>query len=186
MELNFKFPTDFLRGGVSRLSEEEEVTHTPIIITDGSTSVEFDTKEYPAVAGSEKHASMDLFLKSIEARNKHTQVKHICYSVPANVACRIEVTCQPQQGGGAAKVITIRGANSRTGGSPEIEFEHNTFSQVTSSDSPRQRHFNDNFSITRMEIFKVVSGTPDESVHVCPLVPNDGKCEITINDPHVI
>jgi hypothetical protein len=185
MELNFKFPfpSDFFRAGKTHGSDEE-VTHTPIIITDGSASVEFDAGEYPAVAGTEKHASAGLFLESIEARNKHTQDYHVCHTLSPDEVCRVEVTCLQQ--GGPAKVMKIRGANSATGGSPEIEFEHGTFPRVPVPNNARRKHFNDNFSITRMEIFKVVSGMPDESVHICPLVPNDGKCEITINDPHVI
>jgi hypothetical protein len=182
MELNFKlpFPPDFFSKRQT-LADEEPVTHTPIIITDGSASIEFDADLYQLKPGTNKHPSKDLYLNSVEARDKHTQVSHNCYPLAANEEYRIEVTCTQ---GGSTKVIFIRGANRATGGSPEIEFDHGSFPRVTTAGSKRHRHFNDTFSITRMEIFQIVSGSPDKSVHICPLVPGDGKCEITINDPH--
>lgn len=179
MEFNFNFPpaAEALRPTPR---DGEEVDHPPIIITDGSAIIEFDAEEYPLPGGSDEHVSAGLSLGAISAINKD-QVGHFCPSLPLNVLTRIVVTFQ----GAQTQQLIINGANSRSGGSPRIRFDHSVFPQVTSLTPGYQKYFGRDYRITRMEIFLIdAAGTPVLH-HDCPFV-NGGNCyQIKIVDPHV-
>lgn len=167
-----------------------DFTHSPIIITDGSSSVQFASKEYPLQGG--KHRSTNLHLDNVEVRTPvpPTGIKppapiHVCHTFTGSLLHRIKVVCQT---GGNDRTVTIEGAKAGPSRSPTIEFDHVEFKPdhahfpPTHTDS--ERFANANRRIVSLKIFSVDPQTGQETqVHDCSLA-GGGNVEYTINDLH--
>jgi hypothetical protein len=153
--------------------------HPPIIVTGGSsTAIDFERKVYGVVV-SGTHQSSDLFLDSVEIVRLDNGSKHICHTLEADEVCLVVIECT--RTGLGNKDITVLGGRSV---SPSINFDHVEYEEVVSVPD-RQRHSNSDRKIERLLIFRVVGGVPvSPAFHKCPLVPENGKCDITINDKH--
>ena len=163
-----------------------EVSHSPIIITDGSASIEFAKDEYKTLVGS-SHKSTDLLLAEIRSNKKHANGLRICHTLSDGETVEIVVTCKV--GGSDPKTFTIRGGNFLDGsGSPSITFDHSVFNEpmtpMATTPEPRVRLGKKNRDITKMEIFQVVGGN-NASVHVCDVVTTQKNFRINVKDPHV-
>ena len=162
-----------------------DVTHSPIIITDGSASVEFDEEHYPLIGGV--HQSGGLHLENVEARQPvpqsgtNPQPTHICHTFMGNALHKIVVLCRV---GGNTETITIVGAKAGASRSPKIDFNHQEFMKDHAHFPPKNtssgRFVNANRRIISFRIIRVSTNT---EVHNCPLVAA-GNVEFTINDLH--
>lgn len=159
------------------------VSHTPIIITDGSASIEFDELEYPAVSAT-THQSTGLRLSGVSANKKHSNGSIVCHNLATGEKVSIVVTCVV--GGTNPKTFTINGGNFVDGtGSPSIAFDHTVFDEVFTPIDPgnRVRRGKGNRDITKLEIFRV-SGGGNTLVHDCDVIAKK-NFRIKVRDPHV-
>jgi hypothetical protein len=151
--------------------------HSPIIITDGSASVEFAEQDYP-LSGN-VHASKGFSLDSvIVRRNPNGPIIHTCATFTGTARHRIEAVCRV---GGDSETITVEGAAA--GGpskSPTIEFSHQEFAPNASFPPAHggRRFVHANRRVIRLLITRISTGAV---VHDCPLVPGGGV-EYTINE----
>jgi hypothetical protein len=173
------------------VATSSDVTHPPVIITDGSATIALDENEYPRVpAGGSKHVSTDLRLLSVGANRLHdpdpeTGIKSpTCYELDEDEVVEIKVTCLT--GGGAhEQSFTITGGNSDDGsGSPVIEFDHHSghFPPGTVV-AGRKRFRSASRKIVSLEIFSP-PGSQDP-VHTCSVVAKQKGYEISIFDEHL-
>jgi hypothetical protein len=165
------------------------VDHTPIIITDGSASIEFTEHLYPPVPGNpNRRRSTGLHLMKISAnRNHDPQVNpeslgRVCVRLVSGELYEIEFTCE--RAGRPPKNFIVGGGPTF---SPQLEFEHGLGGeyQKNTIDFPPidlgQRFGNQLRNITRMQIFKIV-GSSREPIHDCGRAGDD--CEYRILDTH--
>lgn len=170
-----------------------EVSHSPIIITDGSASIQFDRGEYPD-SGTDTRSSVGLFLREMVANRVHPVLNPpdplrdgdppgsvLCHSFTGTARYEVRVTCAA---GVNEMNYIIRGRNTGASRSPTITFNHITapreYREGANFPPTRigaRRFGNANRRITRLQIFR--DGT---LVHDCPLVGNG--IEYTINDAH--
>lgn len=170
-----------------------EVTHSPIIITDGSASIQFDSREYPDT-GTDTHRSTGLLLREVLANKLHPVLNPpdslrdgdppgtaVCHSFTDGAQYEVRVTCAV---GGNEMNYIIRGSFLGASRSPTITFNHVTPPREYReggnfpASRPGSRRFgNANRRITRLQIFR--DGTP---IHDCPLV--GAGIEYTIVDAH--
>jgi len=158
------------------------VSHSPIIITDGSASIEFAEDEYPPVSAT-THKSNQLRLTEIRSNKKHNNGSRICHTLSDGETVEIVFTCKV--GGADPKTFTIRGGNFVNGsGSPSIAFDHATFDEPMPpmGSGLRVRRGKGNREITSLQIFQVGGGgTP---VHDCDVIAKK-NFRISVKDPHV-
>ncbi len=166
-----------------------EVDHTPIIITDGSASIEFAERLYiPDAANPNRRASTGLHLVKVSANQEHPpanpeSVGRSCFPLVAGDLYEIEVTCV--RDGAQPNRFVIGGGPTV---SPVIEFEHQN-GQDYQKDQTRfppiqlgQRFGNPSRDISRLQIFRIESGRRVR-VHDCRVAQRQG-CEYTILDIH--
>ena len=164
----------------SLLRDDEEVEHPPIVIVDGSVTIQFSSAEYTLMSGTNKYVSSGLSLKKVRSINKR-QLGEYCPALPANVPTRIVLTCQSDA---QTTEVIITGSNSASDGSPSIEFDPHIFAQVTSLDPKYQKYFNFDYKVRKMEIHTTDGTGAMVLHHDCPFA-KDGNCyEITIDDGH--
>lgn len=170
-----------------RLADEDE--HSPIIITDGSASIEFTESEYPH-QGNGHHTSKALLLRNVSASRSHPisppiaagdpRGSTICQSFTGTTRFRIEVTVRVD---GTDETFTVMGRSAGSFKSPTIDFNLGQFRKDHASFPPKfpqtgSRFVNPTASITSLRIFR-----GSTLVHDCPLASVNG-IEYTINDPH--
>lgn len=166
----------------------DEAGHSPIIITDGSASIEFGSREYDHEGGGH-HTSAGLFLREVSANMNHPTSPVIqAGDPPGSTICHVftdfarftvEVTVRV---GGNDKTFLIVGRKSGLFKSPTIDFDITAFRE--GADFPPKfpqtgiRLGNANANITRLRIFR-----GSELMHDCPLASRNGV-EYTVSDPH--
>jgi len=161
-----------------------EVTHPPIIITDGSASIEFEDDKYPLNGSTTTHQSKDLRLTEISSNQEHGNGARVCRTLQDKETVLIVVTCQV---GGTSdpRTIEIRGGNFIDGSaSPSIKFDHKAFDETFKpiKKGNRRRVGKKNRNITSLEIFRV---SDNKRVHDCDVVKKKKGFEITVNDDHL-
>jgi hypothetical protein len=168
-----------------------DVDHTPIIITDGSASIEFAEHLYSpdtAHGNPNRRISMGLHLVKVSANQNHTvanpeSVGRSCFPLVAGELYEIEVTCV-RAGAGPNRFVIGGGPTV----SPVIEFEHQNgqdYQKDPGAFPPiqlGQRFGNASRNISRLQIFRIQNRTRVR-VHDCQLAPRQG-CEYTILDIH--
>lgn len=155
------------------------VSHSPIIITDGSASIEFAEDEYPPVSAT-THQSNQLRLTEIRSNKKHNNGSRICHTLSDGETVEIVFTCKV--GGADPKTFIIRGGNFVNGsGSPSIAFDHATFDEPMPpmGSGVRVRRGKGNREITRLEI-----SSGSTLVHDCDVIAKK-NFRINVKDPHV-
>ena len=164
------------------------VNHTPIIITDGSASLEFAESEYlPDSSDSTLRISSGLHLVKVSAhRNHDRQVNpesqgRICFPLAGNEVYEIEFTCARE--GRPVSNFIIGGGPAV---SPRIRFDHGAGKEYQrTADFPSidlgQRFGNLLRNIVRMQIFRIENGSR-QPVHDCGVVENG--CEYRLLDIH--
>ncbi len=166
-----------------------DVDHTPIIITDGSASIEFAEGLYHPDAGNpNRRVSTGLHLVKVSANQEHPaanpeSVGRSCFPLVAGDLYEIEVTCV--RTGASPNRFVIGGGPTV---SPVIEFEHQngqdyqkdhvTFPSIQLG----QRFGNALRNISRLQIFRIEGGMRIR-VHDCRVAPRPGS-EYTILDIH--
>jgi hypothetical protein len=167
-----------------------EVTHTPIIITDGSASLEFTEGSYIQDPDTNVNTANDnLHLVSMTSAREHTtgQGDRTCFNFQAGQVYEIEVKCVGPLGG--FNNFEVRGSLDPQP-PPEIEFDRGEYRrdpQVFPPVHPQTgRRFGSlNRRVQKVRIFRLVNGqrvNPPE--HDCPLVSTPGN-SWTIHDDHV-
>ncbi|HEY6189861.1 MAG TPA: hypothetical protein VIW80_19565 [Pyrinomonadaceae bacterium] len=154
------------------LPDDIEVTHTPIIIGDGSASIDFDKQEYAQMSVNGSRTADDLRLRSVFVDS--SLGAHVCHQVSSGETCEITVICS--RVGSEDKNFVIRG-----GDFVEIEFDSTEYRETHPNDVARAHHRNPNRQITAMTIRDSLGNL----IHDCDLVFNGTERTITINDPHV-
>jgi hypothetical protein len=166
------------------------VDHTPIIITDGSASIEFTENLYNPVPGNpNRRRSTGLHLMKISAhRNHDSQVNpesigRVCIRLVAGELYEMEFTCE--RAGRPPKNFIVGGGPTI---SPVLEFEHGFEGeyQKNAIDFPPidlgQRFGNQHRNITRLQIFRIESDGSRVRIHDCGRAGED--CEYRILDTH--
>lgn len=166
-----------------------QVDHTPIIITDGSASIEFAENRYlPEDGNPNRRRSTDLHLMKVVANRNHTLAANpesrgrSCLPLVAGDLYEIEVTCTLL--GQPAKNFLVSGGPTF---SPVIEFDHASGGEYRkdSNEFPSielgQRFGNLLRGITRLQIFRIENATRVR-VHDCALATPG--CEYKILDTH--
>ncbi|HEX7317892.1 MAG TPA: hypothetical protein VF297_28570 [Pyrinomonadaceae bacterium] len=167
-----------------------QVDHTPIIITDGSASIEFAEDLYIPNAGNpNRRVSKDLHLVKVVANQEHSRadnpesVGNSCFPFVAGDLYEIEVTCA--RDGTQPNSFVVGGGPTV---SPVIEFEHQTGQDYQKNKTTfppiqlGQRFGNVQRNISRLQIFRIEDGMRVR-VHDCRLAPRQG-CQYTILDIH--
>lgn len=164
------------------------VTHTPIIVTDGSASLEFAESEYsPDPRDPTLRISSGLHLVKVSAHRNHDRATNsesqgrICFPLVGNEVYEIEFTCARE--GQPVSNFTIGGGPAV---SPRIRFSHGSGKEYQrTADFPSidlgQRFGNLLRNIVRMQIFRIENGSRQQ-VHDCGLVENG--CEYRLLDIH--
>jgi hypothetical protein len=162
-----------------RLGRGFEAEHGPIIITDGSVSVDLSSEEYDLAASL--FSSHHLVLQQIESRvTSHNNGTRVCYRVTnPNEVCTVLFHCAPEAGAGPESNIVIQGGLQQ---SPLISFDIGEYGADPNPPQRRRVHRNGNRRIVGMEIFSTTPAQGTVRVHVCPLAV-DG-CSYQISDPH--
>lgn len=159
------------------LGDGEEASHTPIIITGGSARIELSSEEYSPVAGI--YISSDLHLHLIECLHAtHADGTGLCYFVRPGEVCTVVFHCT--RAGLPEENLIIRGGLTTA---PTVIFDFNEYAVDTTAPATRNVHSNANRKIVAMEIFRTRGGLTDR-VHVCPLIPDSGRCQYRIWDTH--
>jgi hypothetical protein len=170
--------TALKRGRKEEVATAIEFGHSPIIITDGSASIQFGSPYKHK--GNGHHTSTGIHLDRIEAR-ANGAFAHNCH-IFSSVPHRVEVVCLI---GHVRTDITIEGANSGSS-RPTINFDRDGHFKKDAVNFPLkpatngQRFGNAAAKIISLRVINVSTG---KSVHDCPLVPA-GRFEYTIIDPH--
>ncbi len=154
------------------------VDHEPIIITGGSTQIEFGRQEYTQ-SGDDQVGHADLRLKAVRARHdKHDDGRFECHELEGNEVCVIRVHCRRPQHD--PRIITISGGLNR---SPVINFDHGEFKHIKVTKRRKIRGSSAR-KIFKLEIFRLKTNgqTEDKPFHECPLIPANGKCSYEIDD----
>ncbi len=162
--------------------------HSPIIITDGSASIQFGPREYPDPAsGTHIRRSRGLRLDRIRANRRHDNGEFLCYQLGDDERVVIEVTCE-MDGVNDGRGCTVTGGNSRTGRfSPTIEFDHGVYNETFPTIGLRRgrRRGNRRRDITSLKIFSVTGSGALEEVHDCDVV-QERRFRISAHDLHVL
>lgn len=155
------------------------VSHTPIIITDGSTSVEFDEHEYPQPSSGSTHQSKKLRLIRVVATRKHNNGSLVCHELAADETVSVKFTCEIG-GSTAGNDIVIRGGNFMDGsGSPSLTFDDQIYGKSLTPIEQGKRVGNDNAKLVRLEIFR-----GSTRVHDCEVITTD-NIQIRARDRHL-
>jgi hypothetical protein len=161
-----------------------EVEHTPIIVTDGSATIEFSGSHYLPDDDDPKNTNTahDLKLSFIEAHRTHNSTdakgSTVCYVFLPGEEYEIEVTCQ--RIGQGNKNFKVRG--SVEGPPVKINFDHDEYKTPFTPIMKGNRVGHPARRPTKLEIFRDPDGKR-ESVHDCPLV-SDTNCVYKVWDPH--
>ena len=162
---------------------EGEVEHSPIIITDGSASVELSRTAYTHIGGG-THTSSGINLQRVEARRNPSSPApdHICHTFVGAAIHRVEVVCVV---GAQRTDITVTGANTGANRSPIVQFDRGGHFNENAGFPPKhptrgRRFSNGNARIISLRVIRVSTG---EIVHDCPFVTSGGF-EYTICDGH--
>jgi len=159
------------------------VAHTPIIVTDGSASIEFDEREYPASSAT-THQSKGLRFIRVVANKKHDNKSLICHELALDEMILVKVTCQVG-GSSDGKDFIIRGGNKMDGsGSPSFEFDHSVYNQAFPSIEKGKRVGNKKREITRLEIFRISTSGGTTPIHDCEVVGRK-NFQIRMRDRHL-
>ncbi len=167
------------------------VDHTPIIITDGSASIEFAQNLYQPVGGDpDRRRSTGLHLVKVSANREHDRIANpesigrVCFELVRGDLYEIEFICQ--RNGQPDRNFLVGGGPTF---SPELKFEHLTGTeyQMNAATFPSidlgQRFGNLERNIARMRIFRIVNGNRVQ-VHDCGVVGNG--CEYRLLDVHTL
>jgi hypothetical protein len=163
------------------------VNHTPIIITDGSASLEFTIASYdPDPESNVNTANEPLHLVSIVSDRPHTpgQQDRTCFNFTGTDMFEIEVKCK---GGGGFNDFEIRGSFDPSI-RPEVEVDRGEYRE-NGSFPPRHpptghRFVSTGRQITKLRIFRLINGHRQQPpVHDCPLVATPGN-GWTVHDDH--
>jgi hypothetical protein len=159
------------------LGDGEEFDHPPIIITGGSVRIDLSSEEYTAISGV--YISAGLHLHLVECLHAtHADGSRLCYFVRPGEVCTVVFHCT--RGGLPARNVVIQGGLTT---SPTVIFDLDEYAQDMTAPAHRRVHFNADRRIAAMEIFRTRGGLT-ERVHVCPLIPDNGRCRYQIWDPH--
>ena len=175
------------RTKTSADDEKPVVTHTPIIITDGSASLEFTPSAYTKDPDSNAHAANErLHLVSIVSDRPHTmgQADVTCFTFSGSDLYEIEIKCKA---GGGFNDFTILGSFDPTI-SPVVNFDEGEYKENIVF-PPRwpptgHRFVSTSREITSFRVFRIVNGQrmqPPE--HDCKLVATPGN-GWTVDDAH--
>ena len=152
------------------------VAHTPIIITDGSASIEFGDPEY-SPDGNEfdgHHLSITGVRMWNRAHPNQGESSHFCAVTPPGRRHRVTVKCV---GNGKEFVMTDMG------GSVRVKFDQNEYGPVTPP--PARRKFrNGGQKVTGVKIEDITDAQP-RVIHECKSIPGNGACHVTIYDDHM-
>jgi hypothetical protein len=165
-----------------------EVSHTPIIITDGSSALEFTESSYDQDVNSNVNtANEPLHLVSMTSDREHTpqQGDFTCFEFQAGEQYEIEAKCA---GGGGFNDYKIRGGLDPQP-PPEIEFDRGEYQQGPQfpprNPATAHRFGSGGRRVTKVRIFRLVNGQRQHpALHDCPLVSVAGN-GWTIHDDHV-
>jgi hypothetical protein len=173
------------------LRDDGEADHSPIIITDGSASIEFALKGPYTHQGGGNHTSTTLRLRDVTANHKHpASVDPLKVGdPPGTVFCRgfegaskirIEVTVRVD---GQDEIFEIVGKAAGSSKSPSVKFNIGKFKEDSVNfpvENPKsgRRFGNPNGNITGFRIF-----SDGDLIHDCPLATKNGV-QYTITDPH--
>jgi hypothetical protein len=165
--------------GSSLVSKAKSESAAPAL-TNNSAAINFDEEEYSSLSGA-THNSAGLHLKLI--KNKSSLGSHVCHLLAKGEECLVIVKCRRQ--GHQDSDFTIRGGRVKPPTlSPSVSFDHTEYPKDVAAPA-REQHSNGNRKIEQLLIHRVVGGVPEaDPIHDCPLVPPNGKCKITIEDPH--
>jgi hypothetical protein len=166
----------------------EEAGHSPIIITDGSASIEFGRREYDHEGGGH-HTSTGLFIREISANMTHpTSPETAAGDPPGGSICHvftdfarftIEVTVRVND---MDKTFKIIGRKSGLFKSPTIDVDLSTFREnggfPPTFPATGIRLSNATANITSLKIFR-----GSTLVHDCPLASQNGV-KYVVSDPH--
>lgn len=157
-----------------------DVTHPPVIITDGSAAIGFVENFYPP-AGGNLRKSTGLRIDRVEANKKHDDDRFLCYQLSDGEKVRIEVTCRV--GDDEERGFIIGGGNSSAAGhSPELDFDGGIYTPETAG--PARRKFrNADRQIVSLKIFSPPNNRVP--VHDCSVVLKKKNYEITVYDLHL-
>lgn len=164
-----------------------DVTHTPIIITDGSAALEFTESSYMPDPDSNVNRAIDnLHLVDMVSDRPHTQGGNdfLCFAFQAGQQYEIEIKCIGNPGG--FNDFKVRGSLDPQP-VPEIEFDRGEYQLNAATFPPRNEHAQRFGSmgrhIRKLRIFRLVNNQRVLE-HDCPLVvpPGNGW---TIHDEHV-
>jgi hypothetical protein len=159
------------------LGDGEEADHTPIIITGDSVKIDLSSQEYSPISGVYTSAGLDLHL--IEGLHAtHADGSRLCYFVRPGEVCTVVFHCK--RASFPDRNVLIHGGLTT---SPTVIFDFVEYGEDTTAPGNRKVHANANRKITAMEILRIRDGR-SERVHVCPLIPANGKCQYRIWDPH--
>jgi hypothetical protein len=158
---------------------EADFDHSPVIITDGSATVEFDLSDYKLNAGV--HVSNSFSLDKVVAKKSHNgQPLHTCFTFLGADHYRIEAVCRV--GGSGDQTIVVEGAAvGEPVRSMTVTFNHSVFR--TNPNFPpveigKTRFAHANRRVISLRITDISTG---QVVHNCPLVPGGGV-EYTISE----
>ena len=167
-----------------------EVTHTPIIITDGSAAFEYTESSYIQDPESNVNvANDDLHLVNIISDRPHTPGGNdfMCFEFQAGHQYEIEVKCVG--GGGGFNNFLIRGSRDPMP-PPEVEFDRSEYRRDPLVFPPRNPPTGHRFGslgrrVRKVRIFELQDGHRiGDPVHDCSLVATAGN-GWTIHDDHV-
>ena len=159
------------------------VNHTPIIITGGSTAIEYDSERYTRVANTNNVRSNNpLHLRSLQFVNLADPLaSHVCFIPRAGMRYEIVVTCR--RAAQADLRITFTGGPGA--GQNELVFSHTEFVE-SATFPPETDHGRRQGQAARQIAGLVVNEiSPDGAsilVHRCNLIPNSGICRFVIED----
>lgn len=173
------------------LKANGEADHSPIIITDGSASIEFALKGLYKPQGNGNHTSTTLRLRDVTANHKHPASADtlkvgdppgsvFCRSFEGASRIRIEVTVRVD---GQDEIFEIIGKATGSSKSPSVKFNIAKFKEDSATfpvENPKSgRRFGTlDGNITSLKIF-----SDGDLIHDCPLATQNGV-EYTITDPH--
>lgn len=176
---------------VATASDPPIVNHTPIIITDGSASIEFTINSYTQDMESNNNtakADQKLHMTSVVSDRPHTLngADNTCFTFVAGELYEVEVKCR---GGGGFNNLKIRGSLDPLADLPAVDFDRGEYREDPQGEfRPRNAGTGHRFGtlarrVRKLRIFRVTNGQRVLE-HDCPLVSALGNAW-TVNDPHM-
>jgi hypothetical protein len=148
--------------------------HTPIIITDGSASIEFERVEYTELENGEFESThLKLSQVQIIDQNPDPNERHVSICGPFDPAIPLKITVLC-----AGRDFEVA---DQGGGRIRIKFHRGEYPEVGAA-AGRRKFRQNSRRIMGMEIRNNTSGAV---IHHCRIVPGNGHCQIKLVDSHM-